>query len=553
MLDLIMKIPAILFLVINIFSVLLFSQSRETFYSAFNSVSGESIREHLEILAHDSLEGRAVGTRGGDAAAKYISEIFLEYKLEKLTKDNSYFQNIPMHGSIPLISSELAFIHNNDTLYLNFGKDYYLYRSGQQTFMPSFLPVVFVGYGIIAPEFDYNDYQSVDVEGKIVVYLDGEPYSTDEEYFDGDLPTIYSNPEYKRRIAFARGSAGTIQINLDSYNNWEYVQKDFQFEDVTLAYTVSSNLNIIMNQESAGKLFSGSQYSLNDVIDMHYRQRIESFNLESKIRFRGVFKEREFISPNVIGMIKGSDNDLKNTYLIVTSHYDHLGIGKPVNGDSIYNGALDNAIGVSVLLELARAFSSLEMKPKRSIIFFATTGEEKGLLGSSYYTNNPLVPLHKTIANVNIDGIAMFKDFYSIVGIGSELSTLDKFLQNTADNYNLELQNIPPQFKQVGAFNNSDQLSFAQAGIPSIIVLEGTKNTTKTEEEVLVAFIEYFVYKYHSPFDDLNQYIDDKAAEKHAKILFDFCYRLADSKSLPEWKPGAPFLNARLQSIAEEK
>jgi Zn-dependent M28 family amino/carboxypeptidase len=171
---------------------------------------------------------------------------------------------------------------------------------------------------------------------------------------------------------------------------------------------------------------------------------------------------------------------------LLHAHYDHLGIGEPVNGDSIYNGALDNAIGVSVLLELAKAFSSLENKPKRSIIFFATTGEEKGLLGSSYYTNNPLVPLYKTIANVNIDGIAMFRDFSSIVGIGSELSTLDKFLQNTADNYNLELQNIPPQFKQVGAFNNSDQLSFAQAGIPSIIVLEGTKNTTKTEEEVLV-------------------------------------------------------------------
>jgi hypothetical protein len=161
------------------------------------------------------LEGRAVGTRGGEIAAKYISEIFSEYKLEKLTKDNSYFQNIPMHGSIPLNSSDLALIHDKDTLQFEFGKDYFLYRSGQQTFMPSFLPLVFVGYGIIAPEFDYNDYQSIDVEGKIVVYLDGEPYSSDEEYFDGDLPTVYSNPEYKRRIAFARGSAGTIQIQLE--------------------------------------------------------------------------------------------------------------------------------------------------------------------------------------------------------------------------------------------------------------------------------------------------------------------------------------------------
>jgi hypothetical protein len=541
------------FLVINIFSLLLFSQSRETYYSAFNSISGEEIREHLEILAHDSLEGRAVGTRGGEIAARYISDKFSSYKLEKLSKESSYYQNIPMHGSIPLNSSDLTLIHIKDTLQLILGKDYFLYRSGQQTYMPSFLPVVFIGYGIIAPEFDYNDYQSVDVEGKIVVYLDGEPYSADEDYFDGHLPTNYSNPEYKRRIAFARGSAGTIQIQLDSYGSWEDVQKDFQFEDVTLAYTVSSNLNIIMAQESATKLFSGSKYSFNDVIDMHFNQRIKSFNLETKIRFRGVFKEREFVSPNVIGMINGSDPELKNTYVIVTAHYDHLGIGEAVNGDSIYNGALDNAIGVSVLLDLARVFSSLEIKPKRSIIFFATTGEEKGLLGSAYYTNNPLVPLYKTIANVNIDGIAMFRDLSSIVGIGSELSTLDKYLHNTADFYNLEVENIPPQFKQVGAFNNSDQLSFAQAGIPSIIVLEGTKNLTKTEDEVLKAFIEYFVHNYHSPLDDLTQDIDYNAAEKHAKILFDFCYRLADSNNVPEWKPESPFINARLQSIAEEK
>ena len=286
---------------------------------------------------------------------------------------------------------------------------------------------------------------------------------------------------------------------------------------------------------------------------MHNRQSIKSFELKTKMRFRGVFKERDFISSNVIGMIEGSDPELKNTYLIISAHYDHLGLGESVKGDSIYNGALDNALGVSVLLELAKSFSSLESKPKRSIIFIATTGEEKGLLGSIYYTDNPLVPLHKTIANVNIDGIAMFKDFSSIVGIGSEYSTVDNYLQESADNYKLEVQSIPPQFRQVDAFNNSDQLAFAKAGIPSIIVLEGTKNTSKSEEEVVEAFIDYYINRYHSPKDDLNQNIDYKAAEKHTKVLFDFCYQLANSKTAPEWKSGSPFINARLQSIAEEK
>jgi hypothetical protein len=548
-----MKFIAKSFAIIFAFSIALYSQADKSFYSAFESITAVNINHHLKILAHDSLEGRAVGTKGAEVAANYISNLFSVSELEKLSKDNSYYQNIPMHGSIPLNSSELILILDKDTTELSFANDYFLYRSGQQTFMPAFLPMVFVGYGIVAPEFDYNDYQSVDVEGKIVVYLDGEPYSSDKEYFDGPVQTIYSNPELKRRLAFARGCAGTIQIALGSYDSWEDIQKDFQFEDVTLAYSVSGNLNILLNPDIADKLFFGSKYSLNDVVEMHNNQNIKSFDLKTKMRFRGAFKERDFISPNVIGMINGSDPELKNTYLIISAHYDHVGIGEPVQGDSVYNGALDNAIGVSVLLELAKSFSSLKTKPKRSIIFIATTGEEKGLLGSIYYTDNPVVPLYKTIANVNIDGIAMFKDLSSLVGIGSEYSTLDRYLNVSAEKYKLEVQSIPTQFRQVDAFNNSDQLAFAKAGIPSIIIVEGTKNLIKTEDEVIEAFIDYYTNRYHSPFDDLNQMIDLKAAEKHAKFLFDFCYQLADSKSTPEWKSGSPFINARLQSIAEEK
>lgn len=539
--------------IIFFLSISFYPQEKKSFFSVFDSISDLNIKKHLEILAHDSLEGRAVGTKGSVIASKYISDRFADYKLKKISKGNSYFQNIPMHGSKPLGSSELIFIFDKDSMHLNLAEDYFLYRSGQQTFMPTFLPLVFVGYGIVAPEFDYNDYQSVDVEGKIVVYIDGEPYSEDEHFFNGTLPTIYSNPESKRRIAFARGCAGTIQIPITSYKSWDDVYNDFQFEDVTLAYTVSGNINIIINPDEAYKLFYGSGYSFDDVLDMYVNNRISSFQLKPKMRFRGAFKERDFVSPNVIGMIEGSDPELKDNYLIISAHYDHLGIGESVRGDSIFNGALDNAIGVSVMLELAKSFSDLTIKPKRSIIFIATTGEEKGLLGSIYYTDNPVVPLYKTIANVNIDGIAMFKDFKSIVGIGAEYSTLEKFLFESANKYDLEVQDIPSQFKKVGAFNNSDQLAFAKAGIPSILILEGTKNASRSEEDVINGFIDYFENRYHSPQDDLMQSIDFKAAEKHTKILFEYCYSLANSSSVPEWKSGSPFINSRLQSIAEKK
>ena len=540
-------------IIIITFPILTIAQGNETFYTVFNSISADKIKNNLYVLADDSLKGRAVGTEGGEIAAKYISQRFEEYNLKKIMGDNTYFQNIPMHGSIPLKNSELALALLDDTLQLDYSKDYYLYRTGQQTFIPTYLQLVFVGYGIVAPEYDYNDYQSVDVENKVVVYLDGEPESNDPDYFDGTNPTVYNNPESKRRIAFAHGCAGTIQIPLNSYDTWEEIQKDFQFEDVTLAYSVSGNFNIIINPKIVDKLFYKAKFSFNNILAMHINRKMESFELSSKIKFKGVFKEQDFISPNIIGLIEGNDKDLKDSYLIVSAHYDHLGIGQPENGDSVYNGALDNAIGVSVLLELVRSFSSLKIKPKRSIIFLATTGEEKGLLGAIYYTDNPVVPLYKTIADVNIDGIAMFKDFKSLVGIGSKYSSLGKSLKECTDKYNLELQDVPSHFRTIGAFNNSDQFAFAKAGIPSIIILEGTKNNTKSESEVSSAFIDYLINRYHSPADDLKQDIDFKAAEKHTKVLFDFCYSLANSLTAPEWNSGAPFINARLQSAAEEK
>ena len=377
--------------------------------------------------------------------------------------------------------------------------------------------------------------------------------SDDEDYFDGLAPTVYSYSESKRRIAISRGAAGTIQIPINQYEDWNEIIKDFNSEDVTLAYSVSSNLSLILNKKSVENIFNNSGYTLEDIILMDKQNIMRSFPLKTKLKFKGIFRERDFIAQNVIGILKGSDPLQNDSYLIISAHYDHLGIGTSVNGDSIYNGAFDNAIGVSVLLELAKSFSELNIKPKRSILFIATTGEEKGLLGSSYYIDNPVVPLYKTIANVNIDGIALFKDFNGIVPIGSQYSTLDFYLKQTTDNYDLKIEEIPPQFRSFDAFNKSDQLAFAIGGIPSILILEGLSNKSKTKEEVLEGFIDYYLNRYHSPFDDLSQIIEPQASANHAKVLFDYCFRLADQIEVPEWKSGSSFINARLRSIAEKK
>ncbi|MGB5287588.1 MAG: M28 family peptidase, partial [Ignavibacteriaceae bacterium] len=481
--------------------------------------SAASIEKHLNVLASDIFEGRGTGTTGGDLAAKYIALEYSKYGLKPVGNETSYYQNIPMHGSFPLSSSKLKIYLDSEETTLNLEKDYLLYKSGQQTFTPIPLQLIFVGYGIIAPEFDYNDYQSVDVEGKIVVFLQGEPESDNPEFFDGDVPTVYSYASSKQRIALSRGAAGSILIPESSTLNWAKQVSDFAFEDVNLAYSASNNLSILINPEAAKILFKDSDYSFEEILEIKKEKRLLSFPLKTELTFKGEYTQRDFLSQNIVGMVEGSDPELKDNYIIISAHYDHLGIGPAVNGDSVYNGALDNAIGVSVLLELAKSFSALNIPTRRSIIFIALTGEEKGLLGSTYYTDNPLVPLYKTVADINIDGVAMFRDFESVVGIGSEFSTLDTFLIQTASKLDLSVEDVPPEFNQFEAFNQSDQVSFALAGIPSILVLEGLKNKNRSREEVLNAFVDYILNRYHSPADDLNQEIDFTAAAQHAEVL----------------------------------
>jgi len=533
--------------------ILIFFAHLSIFAQNHSIINPSVIQRHMNFLASDIFEGRGTGTTGGNLAAKYIAQELSQYGLKAIGDGNTYYQYVPMHGSFPLKTSKLTLYQEQDTIQLNLKEDYLLYKTGQQTFVPSPTPLVFVGYGIIAPEFDYNDYLETDVEGKIVVFLEDEPPSDDEEYFKGNIPTIYSYPESKHRLASSRGAAGSIMLSVNNQLIWNELIFDFSFEDVTLAYSASSFLSILLNSNVADLLFENSEFSFDDVIEMKKSNTLKSFPLDSKISFWGEFKQRDFVSPNIVGLVEGNDSDLKDSYVLVTAHYDHLGIGTPFYGDSVYNGAMDNAIGVSVLLELARLFSELEKNQRRSIIFLSVTGEEKGLLGSTYYTDHPVVPLHKTIANINIDGVAFFKDFSSIVALGTEYSTLDKFVNSMANDYSLTVENIPNQFNQYEAFNRSDQLAFALAGIPSILILEGLKNKTRTETEVLESFINYMDNKYHTPFDDLNQQIDYEAAVNFTDILFDVIFKLASSDIAPEWKEGAPYIHARLRTIAEDK
>jgi len=528
----------------------------ESARAALKRISGDSLFHHMAFLGSDSLAGRGTGTHGGEMAAAYIAGELAKLKIQPAGDDHSYYQQIPMHGSRPLPGSNFQIISKHSEKRLELGKDYLLYNTGAQTFVPKPVPLVFVGYGIVAPEYDHNDYQAFNVVGKIVVFLSGEPASIEPSYFAGSQPTLYSFPETKQKTALARGAVGSIMIptpRQESGRDWRVWLNEFAFEDVSLFYSVTGNLSVVVNPQTANVLFEEAPYSLKQIFNMEAANDLRSFQLAVSASFRGSFQQRDFLVPNVIGLLPGSETPLKDSYVIVSAHYDHLGIGPVVEADSIYNGVFDNAAGVAAVLEIARVLAALPEKPKRSVLFLFFTGEEKGLLGSSYYVDHPIVPLYKTVANLNVDGLALFDTFNDVVGVGAELSMLGNLLEQIAGELSLRVAPIPAPFPSLVSFARSDQITFAKAGVPALLVMEGPDYRHTAREAGLQRLINWGQEIYHTPFDDLRQSINLTAAEQHAQVLFALCFALANSANAPQWKKGVPYLAARLQSIAEKR
>jgi len=505
-------------------------------------------------LSADSMEGRGTGTPGGERAARYIASKLEEFGLEPLGDDGTWFQNVPLHGSIPLEETRFHLNLPDSVVDLALGRDFLLYTTGAQTLIPRPVPLVFVGYGIVAPEYDYNDYQNLDVEGSIVVFLTGEPASSEETYFDGSFATAHAHPEAKQRVALSRGAVGSVLIPSEvdySDRSWAEWSAMFSFEHMTLPYDRSRRLDMLINPEAAESLFRGSEYSLAEVLAMAERGEIRSFSLSAEASFQGQFRERDFVSPNVIGVLRGSDQLLRESYVILSAHYDHLGIGAPVEGDSIYNGFVDNALGAAAALEVARTLVSRESPPLRSIIFLFSTAEEMGLLGSRHYCENPRVPVHETIANLNVQGLAIFDTFDEIIGVGSEHSTLGEAIESVAAGSGLSVGAIPLALHPQESFARSDQFAFALAGIPTTLLVEGMQYRNHSSEEGLQAFIRWGEERYHTPFDDADQPVDRNAVAQHFEVVRSLVVELANTFRPPQWHRGVPYVNARLRSIAE--
>lgn len=515
----------------------------------------DAILRHLRALGDDAMQGRGTGTPGGELAASYIEERLSEDGLQPRR------QAVPLHGSLPLGGSRLSVVsedgagEDGDAKVLTLWDDYVLFRTGAQTFLPRPVPLVFVAYGIVAPEYDYNDYLRADVAGKIAVFLAGEPPSSDDAFFDGPKPTVYSDPEMKFRTALSRGARGAILLpspREDAFLDWKLTLASFKTEDVTLLYGPTGSLNVLLRFEKAPLLFAGAPASFIEVLKRDALGTLDGFPLKVRASFEGAFRERDFVAYNLVAQVEGSDPLLRESYVVMSAHYDHLGVGEPVDGDAIYNGVIDNASGTAVNLEIARALAEDPVKPKRSIVFLFFTGEEKGLLGSRYYCDHPVFPLYRTVAALNVDGISFIDATDVFVGVGAELSTLGTHLEETLQGLGLRRGEVPAIFQMREPFYNSDQLSFAQAGVPSILVMEGFGFRGSLDTGIR-RFLTWSGKRYHTPSDDLLQPLDTAAMEQHAQVLLAFVRRLGDTYTEPQWLPGAPFVGARLRSLAEKR
>jgi hypothetical protein len=528
--------------------------SAVTTAAPLDGVSAEALRRHTSFLGDDEREGRAPGSSGARAAAEYIAGALERAGLIALGPGGTWFQDVPLHGTTPVEGTELVITSPCGSGPLVLGEDYLLFTGGVQTLIPRDVPLVFAGYGIVAPEFDYNDYQGLDVSGKVVVALTGEPESTDPDYFAGPQPTVYSTPEAKQRIALSRGARGSLLLPsaLEARRAWSDLQLAFAFEHLSLPYTLPRHLSAWIRPRVARRLFCGTDQDLDAVHQMERDHTLRSFPLAAEIRFRGEFRQRDFFGRNVVALLRGSDTKLNETYVLVSAHSDHLGIGPPLEGDSIYNGVIDNAIGVAGALEMARVLSSSPDPPARSVVFLFPTAEEEGLLGSLYYLDHPPVPVHRTVANVNVDGLAHLDTFADVVGIGAEKSTLGETLERVAARRGLTVSGIPP-LARADPFTHSDQAAFAEVGVPALLVNEGLRWSHHTAEAALARYARWGRTRYHRPSDDLSQPLDFEATRQHVELLVDLVLEITNDPEPPRWHPGRPEAGAQLRTRAERR
>jgi len=526
-------------------SLLLASLSPAAEADRLPEISAERIKAHVAYLASDRLEGRGPGTRGEFLATDYIADEFKKAGLKPIGERGSYFQPVPLVRVVTSPKSTLRAVKGQTSIDIPCEQSFSGTGQTQKELEEFDAEAVFVGHGITAPEFGWDDYKDIDVKGKIVVLFTNEPPSNDPKFFGGTALTYYGRWTFKFEEAARRGAKACFIIHTNETAGYPFsvvrpldgAQLKREPSQPALAFAGW------LTSEAGEKLLGLSGRTVEGALKEADTKGFKAYSLGVSLKGDILTRVERIISNNVVGMSEGSDPALKSEAVIFTAHWDHLGVGRAVLGDAIYNGAADNATGCALVLELARAWSALSPKPKRSAIFLAVTAEEKGLLGSKYYARNPLLPLAKTALNLNFDMILPLGVPESVVVTGADRTTAWPLVESAARTNHLEIE--ADQRAHLGIFYRSDHFSMAQAGVPAFSVSAGMRIKGKPKDFAINAMKEFNDKAYHSPQDELKPEWDFSGFVVLARFALDIARAVGDADQLPTWNPGDEFRPAR--------
>ena len=521
-------------------------------FAAMQKIDPERIRAHVRFLSHDLLEGRGTGQRGGDIAAEYMGTQFALYGLKPVGDSGTYLQKVPMVGITPAPETTFSLVSSKGTTDLKPLENYVAYDQTQQAQSDIDADIVYVGYGIEAPEYKWDDYKGTDVRGKVLLMLVNEPPSDDMNFFKGKNLTYYGRWTYKYEEAAHKGAVGAIlihQTEMASYP-WEVVrnsnsgEKSFLKLDGTLKLKVASWVQF----EVARQMAATAGMDLDKMMADARSRDFHPVALPLKLKAHMMSKIRPFQSNNVLAMLPGSDRTVKNEAVMYTAHYDHLGIRPEMPGDNIYNGANDNATGCGILLEIARAYSEATGRPRRSILFASVTAEEQGLLGSEYLGKHPPIPAGKISLDLNYDDVPPLGSPEEVEVSGSERTTFYPVIAAMAKTFRLAIR--PDSRPEAGHYYRSDHFSLARVGIPAFSINEGTKYKGHDAAWGMQQAEEYTSKHYHQPSDEYHPSMDFTGDAAMARFGFALGWAAASQSKLVGWQKGDEFEPARMKSSA---
>jgi Zn-dependent M28 family amino/carboxypeptidase len=530
--------------------------------SALESIKPGHVLAHIKALASDDFEGRGPGTPGEEKTVAYLTGQFEKMGLKPGNPDGTFIQNVPLIG-FQAKQVTGAFEAAGRPIGLSFPGDFVaVSRRLAEKVTVTKSELVFVGYGVVAPEYGWDDYKGLDVRGKTLIMLVNDPAVPDPKdpskldpaFFKGRAMTYYGRWTYKYEIASEKGAAAAILVHETGPAGYpfEVVRGSWSRENFDIAQLQASQtpsrvaVEGWITLEKAKELFQATGRDFETLKRSAARRDFKPELLGGSARFEVINALREVKSRNVVAKLEGVDPALKNETVIYSAHWDHLGRDPALQGDQIYNGAADNASGVAAVLEIARALAQVKPGPRRSILFLAVTAEEKGLLGAKYYAAHPLYPLERTLADINLDVINLWGPTTDIISIGMGNSTLDELLVEIAKSCGRTV--VPDADPEKGYYFRSDHFEFAKQGVPAIDPKGGRQYVGKSAEYGKQKQDEYTAKDYHKPSDEVKPDWDLAGAVEDIKLIAELGYRVAQADRYPEWKPDSEF-RARRQAM----